>query len=93
MPPPIVKKDPDFIDTLSVPPPSLIFNPGVVELNSTVFSILTILVGCIWNPPILPPVNNTCEPVTSPLLSTLNLDDDITGDAPVAVGSNLNKSA
>ena len=29
------------------------------------------------NDPILPPVNNTCEPVTSPEAFTLNFDDDI----------------
>ena len=29
------------------------------------------------NDPILPPVNNTCEPVTSPEAFTLNFEDDI----------------
>ena len=33
------------------------------------------------------------EAVSSPVEVTLKLDDDITGVAPVAVGSNLNKSA
>ena len=30
----------------------------------------------IVNPPILPPVNNTCEPVTLPPAETLNLLDE-----------------
>ena len=34
-------------------------------------------VSDIVAPAILPPVNNTCEPVMSPLCFTLNFDDDI----------------
>ena len=54
VPSPIVKKEPDLIETLSVPPVSFIFKPGVVLLNSTVFSLLTNLSVWIWKPPIEP---------------------------------------
>ena len=35
------------------------------------------LSSAIVAPAILPPVNNTCEPVTSPLCFTLNLEEDM----------------
>ena len=41
VPSPIVKNEPDFILTLSVPLASFIFNPGVILLNSTVFCVFT----------------------------------------------------
>lgn len=44
------------------------------------------------NEAILPPVNNTCEPVISPLPLTLNLDDDIKNPVPLLPGDPLMKN-
>ena len=72
VPPPIVDSEPDFTSTLLVPPASFIFKPGRVLLNSTVLSAFRKIELVNKNPPILPPVNNTCEPLISPFDLTLN---------------------
>ena len=72
VPPPTVDNEPDFTSTLLVPPASFIFKPGSVLLNSTVLFAFLKIESVNTNPPILPPVNSTCEPLISPFDFTLN---------------------
>ena len=66
VPPPTVEREPDFTNTLSVPPPSLINKPGNVLLKDTVLLLFFITESVIVNPPTVPPVKNTCEPLIFP---------------------------
>ena len=72
VPPPTVEREPDFTNTLSVPPPSLINKPGKALLNDTVLLLFLITESVIVNPPTVPPVKNTLEPLIFPVDSNNN---------------------
>jgi len=72
VPPPTVDKEPDLTNTLLVPPPSFINKPGKVLLKDTVSLLFLITESVIVNPPTVPPVKNTLEPLIFPVDSNTN---------------------